>query len=118
MLAIRLSDEIESRLDSLAKQTGRNKDVLCGSNTGASGRPEDYYLSAETAARVRRVMKQCIRLQLFVRKSLLVQLFRSGAQIVTQDGQKQNARRIVDFMSLRIAVAFRRSSPVREAAQR
>ncbi|WP_269707434.1 CopG family transcriptional regulator [Klebsiella pneumoniae] len=55
MLAIRLSDEIESRLDSLAKQTGRTKTFLCaGSNTGASGRLEDYYLSAETAARVRR----------------------------------------------------------------
>ncbi len=55
MLAIRLSDEIESRLDSLAKANRQNKDVLCaGSNTGASGRLEDYYLSAETAARVRR----------------------------------------------------------------
>ncbi len=40
MLAIRLSDEIESRLDSLAKANRQNKDVLCaGSNTGASGRP-------------------------------------------------------------------------------
>ncbi len=49
-----LSDEIESRLDSLAKQTGRTKTFAAGSNTGASGRLEDYYLSAETAARVLR----------------------------------------------------------------
>ncbi len=52
MLAIRLSDEIESRLDSLAKQTGRTKTFLCaGSNTGASGRHGGLLSFSETAAR-------------------------------------------------------------------
>ncbi len=38
-----------------AGEANRNKDCLCAeAMTGASGRPEDYDLSAETAARVRR----------------------------------------------------------------
>lgn len=55
MLAIRLSDEIEARLDSLAKQTGRTK--IFYAREAILTHLEDlehYYLSAETAARVRR----------------------------------------------------------------
>ncbi|WP_269707425.1 hypothetical protein [Klebsiella pneumoniae] len=64
MLAIRLSDEIESRLDSLAKQTGRTKDVLCaGSNTGASGRPRIIIFQQKPLHAFAVVMKQCIRLK-------------------------------------------------------
>lgn len=51
MLAIRLSDEIESRLDSLAKQTGRTKTFYAREAILAHLEDlEDYYLSAETAA--------------------------------------------------------------------
>ncbi|MGF4651882.1 type II toxin-antitoxin system RelB family antitoxin [Klebsiella pneumoniae] len=46
MLAIRLSDEIESRLDSLAKQTGRTKTFYA--------REAILAHLEETAARVRR----------------------------------------------------------------
>lgn len=54
MLAIRLSDEIESRLDLLAKQTGRTKTFYAREAILTHLEDlEDYYLSAETAARVR-----------------------------------------------------------------
>lgn len=51
MLAIRLSDDIESRLDSLAKQTGRTKMFYV--REAILAHLEDYYLSVETVARVR-----------------------------------------------------------------
>ena len=55
MLAIRLSDDIEARLDSLAKQTGRTKTFYAREAILTHLEDlEDYYLSAETAARVRR----------------------------------------------------------------
>ncbi|WP_239004222.1 type II toxin-antitoxin system RelB family antitoxin [Salmonella enterica] len=55
MLAIRLSDEIESRLEFLAKQTGRTKTYYAREAILAHLEDmEDYYLSAETSARVRR----------------------------------------------------------------
>ncbi|EGO7253073.1 TraY domain-containing protein [Salmonella enterica] len=54
MLAIRLSDEIESRLDSLAKKTGRTKTFYAREAILAHLEDlEDYYLSVETSARVR-----------------------------------------------------------------
>jgi len=54
MLAIRLSDEIESRLDALAKQTCRTKmfyvrEAILNHLEDL----EDYYLSAETIRRIR-----------------------------------------------------------------
>ena len=52
MLAIRLSAEIESRLDLLAKKTGRTKTFYAREAILAHLEDlEDYYLSAETAAR-------------------------------------------------------------------
>ncbi|MFR0656607.1 DUF6290 family protein [Pantoea sp. SIMBA_079] len=55
MLAIRLSDEIESRLESLAKQTGRTKTFYAREAILTHLEDlEDYYLAAETAARIRR----------------------------------------------------------------
>ena len=55
MLAIRLSDEIESRLNLLAKQTGRTKTFYAREAILTHlDDLEDYYLSAETVARVRR----------------------------------------------------------------
>ncbi|ENP5941713.1 TraY domain-containing protein [Salmonella enterica] len=54
MLAIRLSNEIEARLDSLAKQTGRTKTFYAREAILTHLEDlEDYYLSAETAARIR-----------------------------------------------------------------
>lgn len=54
MLAIRLSDEIESRLDSLAKQTGRTKTFYAREAILTHlENLEDYYLSAETIAKIR-----------------------------------------------------------------
>ena len=55
MLAIRLSDDIESRLDALAKQTGRTKTFYAREAILVHLEDlEDYYLSAETAARIQR----------------------------------------------------------------
>ncbi|WP_017347218.1 type II toxin-antitoxin system RelB family antitoxin [Pantoea sp. A4] len=55
MLAIRLSDEIESRLESLAKLTGRTKTFYArGAILTHLEDLEDYYLAAETAARTSR----------------------------------------------------------------
>lgn len=54
MLAIRLSDDIESRLDSLAKQTGRTKTFYAREAILTHLEDlEDYYLSAETIAKIR-----------------------------------------------------------------
>jgi len=54
MLAIRLSDEIESRLNSLAKRTGRTKTFYAREAILTHLEDlEDYYLSAETVTRVR-----------------------------------------------------------------
>lgn len=54
MLAIRLSDEIESRLESLAKLTGRTKTFYAREAILTHLEDlEDYYLSVETATRVR-----------------------------------------------------------------
>lgn len=54
MLAIRLSDEIESRLNSLAKQTGRTKTFYAREAILAHLEDlEDYYLSVDTVARIR-----------------------------------------------------------------
>ncbi|MDF7680321.1 ribbon-helix-helix domain-containing protein [Enterobacteriaceae bacterium ESL0689] len=47
MLAIRLSDDIESRLDLLAKQTGRTKTFYV--REAILAYLEEYYLSTETA---------------------------------------------------------------------
>lgn len=52
MLAIRLSDDIESRLDSLAKKTGRTKTFYA--REAILTHLEDYYLAAETVERIRR----------------------------------------------------------------
>ncbi|WP_420062537.1 type II toxin-antitoxin system RelB family antitoxin [Klebsiella pneumoniae] len=46
--------EIESRLDSLAKQTGRTKTFYAREAILATSEDLEDYLSAETAARVRR----------------------------------------------------------------
>ncbi|EPQ5150895.1 TPA: DUF6290 family protein [Escherichia coli] len=55
MLAIRLSNDIEARLDSLAKQTGRTKTFYAREAILAHLEDlEDYYLSAEAVARIRR----------------------------------------------------------------
>ncbi len=55
MLAIRLSDDIEARLDSLAKQTGRTKTFYAREAILTHLEDlEDYYLSADTVARIRR----------------------------------------------------------------
>lgn len=55
MLAIRLSDEIESRLESLAKQTGRTKTFYAREAILTHLEDlEDYYLAAETVARISR----------------------------------------------------------------
>lgn len=54
MLAIRLPDDIESRLSSLAKQTGRTKTFYAREAILAHLEDlEDYYLSADTATRIR-----------------------------------------------------------------
>lgn len=55
MLAIRLSDDIESRLESLAKRTGRTKTFYAREAIVTHLEDlEDYYLSAETVAKIRR----------------------------------------------------------------
>ncbi|QXB07852.1 TraY domain-containing protein (plasmid) [Providencia rettgeri] len=55
MLAIRLSDDIESRLESLAKLTGRTKTFYAREAIVTHLEDlEDYYLSAETVAKIRR----------------------------------------------------------------
>ncbi|MEI9535073.1 TraY domain-containing protein [Moellerella wisconsensis] len=55
MLAIRLSDDIETRLESLAKQTGRTKTFYAREAILTHLEDlEDYYLSAETIAKIRR----------------------------------------------------------------
>ncbi|MFR0655769.1 TraY domain-containing protein [Pantoea sp. SIMBA_079] len=55
MLAIRLSDDIESRLDSLAKKTGRTKTFYAREAILTHLEDlEDYYLAAETVERIRR----------------------------------------------------------------
>lgn len=55
MLAIRLSDDIETRLESLAKQTGRTKTFYAREAILTHLEDlEDYYLSAETVAKIRR----------------------------------------------------------------
>jgi RHH-type rel operon transcriptional repressor/antitoxin RelB len=55
MLAIRLSDETESRLDALAKQTGRTKTFYAREAILTYFEDlEDYYLLAETITRIRR----------------------------------------------------------------
>ncbi|KLN95799.1 type II toxin-antitoxin system RelB family antitoxin [Moellerella wisconsensis] len=54
MLAIRLSDDIETRLESLAKQTGRTKTFYAREAILTHLEDlEDYYLSAETIAKIR-----------------------------------------------------------------
>ncbi|EPI2108213.1 type II toxin-antitoxin system RelB family antitoxin [Providencia rettgeri] len=54
MLAIRLSDDIETRLASLAKQTGRTKTFYAREAILTHLEDlEDYYLSAETIAKIR-----------------------------------------------------------------
>ncbi|HIE0136337.1 MULTISPECIES: type II toxin-antitoxin system RelB family antitoxin [Morganellaceae] len=54
MLAIRLSDDIETRLESLAKQTGRTKTFYAREAIITHLEDlEDYYLSAETVAKIR-----------------------------------------------------------------
>ena len=55
MLAIRLSDETESRLGALAKQTGRTKTFYAREAILTHFEDlEDYYLFAETITRIRR----------------------------------------------------------------
>lgn len=55
MLAIRLPDDIEARLNFLAKQTGRTKTFYAREAILAYLEDlEDYYLSADTVARIRR----------------------------------------------------------------
>jgi RHH-type transcriptional regulator, rel operon repressor / antitoxin RelB len=55
MLAIRLSDDIESRLDSLAKQTGRTKTFYAREAILTHLEDlEDYYLSADTIKSIRK----------------------------------------------------------------
>ncbi|EMH9513118.1 TraY domain-containing protein [Providencia rettgeri] len=59
MLAIRLSDDIETRLESLAKQTGRTKTFYAREAILTHLEDlEDYYLSAETVAKIRRGEEQ------------------------------------------------------------
>ncbi|EPU3936687.1 type II toxin-antitoxin system RelB family antitoxin [Morganella morganii] len=54
MLAIRLSDDIETRLESLAKQTGRTKTFYAREAILTHLEDlEDYYLSAETVSKIR-----------------------------------------------------------------
>ncbi|MDF7300930.1 type II toxin-antitoxin system RelB family antitoxin [Proteus mirabilis] len=54
MLAIRLSDEIETRLESLAKQTGRTKTFYAREAILTHLEDlEDYYLSAEIVTKIR-----------------------------------------------------------------
>ncbi|MEA9390050.1 TraY domain-containing protein [Acerihabitans sp. TG2] len=54
MLAIRLPDDIESRLANLAKVTGRTKTFYAREAILAHLEDlEDYYLAADTVARVR-----------------------------------------------------------------
>ncbi len=54
MLAIRLSDDIETRLESLAKQTGRTKTFYAREAILTHLEDlEDYYLSAEIVAKIR-----------------------------------------------------------------
>lgn len=54
MLAIRLSDDIEARLEFLAKQTGRTKTFYAREAILTHLEDlEDYYLSAETVAKIR-----------------------------------------------------------------
>ena len=70
MLAIRLSDEIESRLDSLAKQTGRTKTFYAREAILTHLEDlEDDYLSAETITRIRRG-EESVHSSADVRKSL------------------------------------------------
>ena len=55
MLAIRLPDDIEARLNFLAKQTGRTKTFYAREAILAHLEDlEDYYLSVDTVARIRR----------------------------------------------------------------
>ncbi|HGW3926386.1 DUF6290 family protein [Providencia rettgeri] len=59
MLAIRLSDDIETRLESLAKQTGRTKTFYAREAILTHLEDlEDYYLSAEIVAKIRRGEEQ------------------------------------------------------------
>jgi len=70
MLAIRLSDDIESRLDTLAKQTGRTKTFYAREAILTHLEDlEDYYLSAETISSIRRGDEQ-VHSSADVRKSL------------------------------------------------
>lgn len=70
MLAIRLSDEIESRLELLAKQTGRTKTFYAREAILTHLEDlEDYYLSAETVTRIRRG-EESVHSSEDVRKSL------------------------------------------------
>ncbi|HGJ5881982.1 TraY domain-containing protein [Arsenophonus sp.] len=55
MLAIRLPDEIENRLDNLAKRTGRTKTFYAREAILTHLEDlEDYYLAARAVARVRK----------------------------------------------------------------
>ncbi|WP_254591846.1 type II toxin-antitoxin system RelB family antitoxin [Candidatus Williamhamiltonella defendens] len=55
MLAIRLPDEIENRLDNLARRTGRTKTFYAREAILMHLEDlEDYYLVANTVARVRK----------------------------------------------------------------
>ncbi len=54
MLAIRLSDEIESRLTRWRSKPAEQRRFMRKQYWRIWKDPEDYYLSAETAARVRR----------------------------------------------------------------
>ncbi|QBY46649.1 DUF6290 family protein (plasmid) [Arsenophonus nasoniae] len=55
MLAIRLPDEIENRLDNLAKRTGRTKTFYAREAILTHLEDlEDYYLAASVVARVRK----------------------------------------------------------------
>lgn len=70
MLAIRLSDEIESRLDSLAKKTGRTKTFYAREAILTHLEDlEDYYMAAETVTRIRRG-EEAVHSSEDVRKSL------------------------------------------------
>ncbi|ECA3795330.1 TraY domain-containing protein [Salmonella enterica subsp. enterica serovar Aqua] len=70
MLAIRLSDDIEARLDFLAKQTGRTKTFYAREAILVHLEDlEDYYLSAEAAARIR-CGDEAVHSSEYVRKSL------------------------------------------------
>ena len=70
MLAIRLSDEIESRLDSLAKQTGRTKTFYAREAILAHLEDlEDYYLFSRNC-RTRSRGDEAVHSSEDVRKSL------------------------------------------------